>query len=108
MVQRTFLIRATLRGWTVSRDGQELSRSWSRTFAEETAMEAALDVSQSGASVEVVIQGLLGGFKTLARNGGEGFSDPLPRRSLPRAPTWATLPACSSKTSAPTPVPTNS
>ena len=70
MVQRTFLIRATLRGWTVSNDGQELSQSWSQILAEETAMEAALDVSRSGASVEVVIRGMLGGFTTLARSGG--------------------------------------
>ncbi len=33
-------------------------------------MEAALDVNRSGASVEVMIQGLLGGYKTLARDGG--------------------------------------
>jgi hypothetical protein len=69
MIQRTFLIRATLQGWTVSLDGQDLSRSWSRILAEEAAMEAALDVSRSGASVEVVIRGLLGGFTTLARSG---------------------------------------
>jgi hypothetical protein len=70
MVQRTYLIRATLRGWTVSLDGQELSRSWSRILAEEAAMEAALNVSRSGASVEVVIRRLLGGFTTLARSAG--------------------------------------
>jgi hypothetical protein len=70
MIPHTFLIRATLRGWTVSLDGQEHSRSWSRILAEEAAMEAALDVSRSGASVEVMIQGLLGGYKTLARDVG--------------------------------------
>jgi hypothetical protein len=69
MVQHTFLIRATLRGWTVSLDGQAHSRSWSRILAEEAAMEAALDVSRSGASVAVVIRGLLGRFTTLAGSG---------------------------------------
>jgi hypothetical protein len=70
MVQHTFLIRATVRGWTVLLDGQERSRSWSRILAEEAAMEAALDVSRSGASVAVVIRRLFGGFTTLAQSGG--------------------------------------
>jgi hypothetical protein len=74
MIPHTFLARATLRGWTVSLDGQERRRSWSRILAEEAAMEAALDVSRSGASVEVVIRDLLGGFETLAR------SDDVPSR----------------------------
>jgi hypothetical protein len=69
MIPHTFLARATLRGWTVSLDGQELSRSWSRILAEEAAMEAALDISRSGASVAVVIRDLLGGFTTLAQSG---------------------------------------
>ena len=69
MIQHTFLIRATLRGWTVSADGREIARSWSRILAEEAAMDAALNVSRSGAPVEVVMRGPFGGTKTLASTG---------------------------------------
>ena len=63
----TYTIRPSLKGWTVLLNGDEVLRTWSRSAAEEAAMEAALCDERAGRPVAVVALGISGRARTIAR-----------------------------------------
>jgi hypothetical protein len=69
MSHDTLLIRASFKGWSVLVNGEPLMSSWSRTLAEEAAMEEALNIRRSGKAVEVLVKGLFGPARMIAQEG---------------------------------------
>ena len=67
IARRTYIIRPTLKGWTVVLNKAEVLRTWSRSAAEEAAMEAARGDERAGRPVAVVALGLDGRMRTIAR-----------------------------------------
>ena len=67
IARHTYTIRPSLKGWTVVLNGEEVLRTWSRSAAEEAAMEAALCDERAGRPVAVVVQGISGRARTIAR-----------------------------------------
>jgi hypothetical protein len=67
IARHTYTIRPTLKGWTVVLNGEEVLRTWSRSAAEEAAMEAALFDERAGRPVAVVVQDFGGRVRRIAR-----------------------------------------
>jgi hypothetical protein len=67
IARHTYTIRPTLKGWAVVLNGDEVLRTWSRSAAEEAAMDAALCDERAGRPVAVVVRGFGGRARTIAR-----------------------------------------
>jgi len=90
MSHHTLLIQASLKGWSVLVDGEPRMGSWSRTLAEEAAMEEALNLRRSGKAVEVLVKGLFGPARMIAREGGVPVRRPVDSAgAASEAAVWA-------------------
>jgi len=79
MSHHTLLVQASLRGWSVLVDGKPLTGSWSRTLAEEAAMEEALNILRAGGAVEILVKGLFGPARMIVQEGAVPARRPVGR-----------------------------